>query len=120
MTTGRGVDGGAAGGLASRWKQGVIKGGLLRKPVWAEENIGNPTGPPKASPGCREGVLGTELGLDTMRRHSSYSEWSRSLVIARQGYRQERGEVRRNESGRESPEHFVGERTKGIKDQWGF
>lgn len=62
MTTGRGVYGGAAGGLESRWKQGVIKGGCSGS-QYGEEDTGNPTGPPKASPGLQGGTAWDRAGL---------------------------------------------------------
>lgn len=70
-----------------------------------------PLGLPRRPLGCREGVLGTELGLDRMRQ-SHYSELSGSLVIAGQGYREDRGQVRRKESGKSKPEAFWGAENK--------
>lgn len=58
---------------------------------WAEEDTANPMDLPKAW-GCREGIPGTQPGLDRMRR-SDYSEWSGNLVTVGQ----ERSEGRRGE-----------------------
>lgn len=66
---------------------------------------------PRSPLGHREGVLGTELGLDRIRRHTRCSEWSGSLATAGQGYREDCGQLRRKGSGRGSPKHHRGRRT---------
>lgn len=50
-------------GLRLGGSRGSSRGGLLRKPVWAEEDTGNPTGPPKASPGLQGGGPWDRAGL---------------------------------------------------------
>lgn len=47
-----GLRGGATGGLRSQRRQDH-RGGPLEKPVWAEEDTDNPSGPPQASPGLQ-------------------------------------------------------------------
>lgn len=89
--------------------------GAAQEANMGRKTLATPRGLPKPPPGCREGLLGTELGLDTMRRHSSYSEWSRSLIIAGQGYREECGEVRRKESGERKPRAFCGGENEEYK-----
>lgn len=98
------------------------RGGLLREPVWSEQDTDNPLGLPGPFPhtsGLQGGAPGTELGLDSIRRPSNHSEWSGSLVAAGQGY----GGTVEGSGGRSQGRESISGRwgtTKNIKNQWGF
>lgn len=99
------------------------RGGLLREPVWSEQDTDNPLGPPWPSPhpsGLQGGDPGTELGLDSIRRPSNHSEWSGSLVTAGQGYGGTVEGSGGRSQGRESISAGGRGTTKNIKNQWGF
>ena len=90
----------------------VTEEGSAGSQGWQRKALTTPLGLLPRSPlGHREGVLGTELDLDRIRRHTRCSEWSGSLATAGQGYREDCGQLRRKGSGRRSPKHHGGRRT---------
>lgn len=110
------VQRGAAEGLSVHGGREVTEEGSAGSQGWQRKALTTPLGLlPRSPQGHKEGVLGTELGLDRIRRHTRCSEWSGSLVTAGQGYREDCGQLRRKGSGRGSLKHRTGWRTKREK-----
>ena len=110
------VQRGAAEGLSVHGGREVTEEGSAGSQGRQRKALTTPLGLLPRSPlGRKEGLLGTELGLDRIRRHTRCSEWSGSLVTAGQGYREDCGQLRKKGLGRGIPKHHGGQRTKYEK-----
>lgn len=118
------VQRGAAEGLSVHGGREVTEEGSAGSQGRQRKALTTPLGLLPRSPlGRKEGILGTELGLDRIRRYTRCSGWSRSLVTAGQGYREDCGQLRRKGLGRGIPKHHGGHhggRGQSRKGQWGF